>query len=325
MIWHLLATPVAIGGVLASASGQVSVQVVTHQPLHLQAQVVGGPLQTLTVPAGTNITNSGVLQAQSVFTGGGGLTALTITPTTSASGTTCELVASAFFSTIPTMVAFSSHESGQELVTFSSPVPIGGVLVAEAEFDPSSGPAVGNATLAADFAFDGSVELTAGFGGPARYGRPWVLGPGQDFTVHVAHQGALAGPQVGEYSTRITLRFVPHANGYDLYGPAIACKPTAFFYFLNGTAILAVGLSSPPVDAYVLAVGHNQVSLPMPFPSSCPLLSSADLVFGPLAGNTQVLPPASIPAGADVYLQFVGLRFATLTADASLGIHGYGL
>ncbi|MBL8755334.1 MAG: hypothetical protein JNK15_18690 [Planctomycetes bacterium] len=309
----------------ATAEAQVTVQVVLAQPLQLQAQIAGSPLTSVTVPLGTDVTNSGVIEAVSTLSSMSGRTSLAITPSTPSVGTTCELVASAWFSTVPTPIVFQSSESGAEFVTFRSNTSIAGVLVGEAVFTPSTGPAMGSGTIGADFGADGSVELVGGFGSVVSYARPVTLGPGQDFVVRVAHQGSLGGPQIGEYSNRCTLRFVPHADGYDAYGPTTGCRPVATRWFMDGQAMLMTGLASPPVDVHVLALGQSQVSVAMPWPSPCPLLTSADLLIaGPFTSNWFVIPPASIPLGAHVYLQFVGLRFATLTAEASRGIHGYG-
>jgi hypothetical protein len=288
--------------------------------------VAGGTLQTAVVPANTDITNSGPITATSSLAGvGGGQASLTVTNSQAAIGTTCELVAGASFSTLPSQVAFNAQESGAELVTFRSTARIGGVLVAEAEFVPSTGPAIGTGTLTADFAFDGSIDMVAPFGGVARHGRPCVLGPGQDYVVHVVHSGALAGPQVGSYASRITLRFVPHADGFSFYGPTSGCRHAWVLWSMTGGSLLFHEPASPPADLHVIAIGNSQVATPFPLPSSCPLLSSADiLIAGPFTTPWYPLPFHTIPSGASVYLQFVGLRLATLTAEPSIGIHGFG-
>lgn len=317
--------PFVMFALAGAASAQATVQVFAYQPLQLQGQISGGAVQTMTVAAGTDLTNSGAIQLNVTHAGLHGSTAVTVTPSQGPFGTTCEIQGSASFGLFPGANTFQSQESGEELVIFSSPTPVAGVLVAEAQFTPSTGPAMGTGTLSADFGFDGSVDLVAGFAGVARYARPCVLGPVQIFTVHVAHQGTLTGQQVGEYSTRVTLRFVPHADGFDFYGPTVGCRPAAVIYSLTGNSLLVCGLSSPPVDLHVLAIGTQPVSVAMPFPSPCPLLTSADLLIaGPFTNNSLALPFHAIPTGASVHMQFVGLRLATLTAEASRGIHGFG-
>jgi hypothetical protein len=74
----------------------------------------------------------------------------------------------------------------------------------------------------------------------------------------------------------------------------------------------------------LLALGQSQIAVPMPIPGACPLLASAELLFGPFFTNVVNLPHAALAPGTHMYLQFVGLYLAPLSADASLGIHVYG-
>ncbi len=309
------------------ASAQITVQIVLAQPLQLQAQVTGGPLQTATHPIGLDITNVGTLGVSShVPPGLGGGTQLTVTPaTTGPYGTTCELVASANYYTGGLgAVPFASSESGAELVSFQSPTPIAGVLLVETQFTPSAGYGTGTGTVQIDFGNDGSVELPLlGLLGP-RFSQPCTLGPGQDFVVKVTHQGSLIGSQIGDYSTRATLRFLPHADGLVTYGPTNGCRPVAHVHFMSGGAVLAAASTNPPADFHVLALGHSQIASPMPIPSACPLLSSADLLLMPLSGAYLQLPHAAVASGSHVWLQFLGLRVANWTIEGSRGIHVFG-
>lgn len=317
------ALTVALAAVLPA---QVSVQVVLAQPLQLQAQVAGGPLNTLTLPTGTNVTDVGSVAVSSTLGGFGGSTGITVAPSTGSLGTTCVFAAGGSFDIFqlsPT-VTFSSQQSGAELVTFASPALVGGAIVVEGSFIPSGGPSIGTGTISCDFGNDGSVELVQGTGDPVHHSQPCAIGPGQDLVLRLAHQGSLAGAMIGEYSLQLTMRFVPHADGLAAYGPPTGCRPVQLSHLLTGHAQLGVASSVPPVDLYVLAVGQSQVAVPMPIPSPCPLLASAELILGPFAANVVYLPPAALAPGTHVYLQFVGLHLATFTADASLGIHVYG-
>lgn len=320
---ELAKTLAATALLVAAARGQVSAQAVLVAPLQLQAQVTGGPLNTLTLPIGTNVTNSGTLVVSSTVSGHGGATAVSVASSTGPLGTTCVLSTGASFSTFALgTVPFSAQQSGAELLTFSSPTPIGGALIAEGLFIPSGGPAQGFGTITCDFGNDGSVELTQSPGNPVRHSQTCTVGPGQDVVVRVTHQGSLSGIVIGDYTLQLTVRFVPHADGLAEYGPSSGCRPVLLSHFLTGNSMVAVG--GPAPDAWVLAVGNSQVSTVLPIPSACPQLSSAELILGPLPSNVVQLPFAAVQLGAHAYLQFVGLHFATLTADASLGIDAFG-
>lgn len=323
---HSLATLASVGFVVATASAQVSVQVIVAQPVQLQASITGGTPSLVTVPIGTDITNGPPILAQSLAASGGGSTSLTVTAGASAFGTTCELVQTGFYATYSGQT-FTSQQTGEEFVTFRSLAPVGGVLVAQAHSMQIPGSA--NANVAADFGADGSFELASSLLTTTHHSEPCVLAPGQDFVVRIAHQGSLGsfpGSPVGNYSRRITLRFVPHADGYDVYGPTTGCLQPVVVHSLDGTARLT-SAQTTPVDCHVLVAGQSQVAvaLPLSLTSTCPLLSSADLVLvGPLLTPSLEIAAGSIPVGASAYLQFVGLHFATWTAVASRGIRGFG-
>ncbi len=316
---------VAFGLFAVASTAQVSVRVVIAQTLSLQAQVTGAAQQTLTVPVGTDVTNAGSIGVSSVLPNGlGGGTQLTVTPSGSPYGTTCELQPFAgYYTGAMGAVPFSSQESGAELVEFSSATPISGVLVAEAQFVPSAGYGFGTGTISCDFGDDGSVELNDVSPPWHSYSQPCTLLPGQVFVVRVQHQGALIGTNIGDYSTRATMRFVPHADGLIAYGPA-NCAPTLIRQFMNGTSFLQIGFTAPAPDFFVFLVGQAQLQLPMAIPCSCPQLSSAELIFGPYAQGYFSFQAAVLPPSSHLFVQIVGLNVAAGTAIASLGIHAFG-
>jgi hypothetical protein len=281
---------------------QVGIDVTAAAPLALQAENAGATLQTLLVPAGTNLTNVGAVGVgvESRPAGGlGGETSIRVTPSSSVHGTTCEIVASARYFTGLTIQSpwFGSQESGAERIELSSPTPIGGVVVAKAQFTPSAGYGVGTASMACDFGDDGSVELTHQQPAWHAHSAPVVIAPGRPFVLRMTHQGALAGTQIGDYSMRLTVRVVEHADGLAEYGPS-QCAPTLLLTSMTGTSLVATSATSPAPDLYLVGLGFTAVQVTFPLPTPCPLLTSAEVIAGPFAAGRLTFAKSLLPRGA---------------------------
>lgn len=304
---------------LAALPAQVAVSVTTLQPVSVDAWIAGAAPQSATIPAGTDVTNAPPLVATSTFVPGqSGSTTWSTGVTTTSLGTTCEIAVAGRFSTWPATLAFESIVSGDHVIAFTSPFAVAGALVVEPALDTTSGyGGLSLNTMTCDIGNDGTVDVTLATPSWANPGVDCTLLPSQPMLVRVTHEHAFAGVTIGEYAARMRVRFIPHADAIDTYGPG--CSATLARRLFGGGTELMIGLSNPASDAHLLAVGVNQALAPLP-QSSCPLLHTCDLVLGPFAPNWLQLPHGLLPPGFTLYLQLFGLRTATGSLHGSNGI-----
>jgi len=303
----------------ATLPAQVSVAVRTLQPLTLQAQIAGAAPDALSVPAGTDLATTPPLTATSQLTPSQtASTSLHVVQSVTATSTTCDLRVSAQCYSGSQNIGFVTQASGAFLLEFQSTVPVSGAIVVEPTRVDSAGFTVAYVnTMSCDLGNDGVTDVTLTTPSWANAGRNCTLLPGQPVVVKVQLQTLLDGATIGEQLASMQVRFVANADALATYGTG--CSATLARHLFDGGSELMIGVASPAADFHLLAIGLSPAVIPVSG-SSCPLLSTCDVVLGPFPQNWVRLPHRVLPAGLPLYLQIFGVHAATGTLHGTNGI-----
>ena len=321
MIRLRAASPSSLAAFVLTAAllpAQVVVTVTTLQPLEVDARIQGDTTQIASIPAGIDVTSAPPLVATSTWAGHTGFTAWSTGVTTTSLGTTVEIGVESRFITWPTNLGFDAHASGSHVIAFTSPIAVAGALVIEPFLHTTSGYGGFSVnTMTCDVGNDGSVDVSLTTPSWMNLGHDCVLQSGQPLVVRVDHHHEFSADTIGEWTARMRVRFIPHADALGTYGAG--CSATLVRHLFDGGTELMIGMSSPQSDLHLLAFGLAPAVTPLA-QSTCPLLTSTDVVLGPFVPNWLHLPHAILPPGLTVHLQLYGLHTPTGNLHGTRGI-----